>query len=531
MALIASVILAFSRPIFERGLPEIDEIYVDASESMNIHRDKIERIWKKLRNTYPNKKFIEFASGFKRECEKSIFTRRATDFSVLQNANGKNVLLVSDMQLTGFKSMNKMKGNLYLLPLKAPGDNVAITDVETDLPYKIPNLPVTLRIHLVNYGETTAERSLKVMGALKEVERPIKLEPNQRKTVETTVQLKGNHFKVELFPTDSIKGDDSWSGVLSEVKKQKVLIIGSREDWVYLKNALSPLGMASPFNVETRASVLPPSLLKNYQVICLLKAPNPKELAYITDYINSGGALLVFFGDESFSPLTNLLRVESKIDSSTKNLSKMDGFNGDLVKEISVKNPFYFDEGKPFLWIDSHPVGVILKEWKVALVGFKPIPENTDLVFSPLMVPIAHRIIFLLLKKYYSRNFKVGESPEVQVQEVGRYTLQTPLGNKISLLTQIRDGRPVLRLPSLEEPGIYTIKDRREMEVAVHLDPLESNPKMATKKEINSLAESVYKFPQSFLSGPKDLSKVLLLIAFLIFAIEIAVLTARRTIL
>jgi hypothetical protein len=115
----------------------------------------------------------------------------------------------------------------------------------------------------------------------------------------------------------------------------------------------------------------------------------------------------------------------------------------------------------------------------VIVLGFIPRPGRTDFMFSSLFVPFLHRS-FADVESERGRvmNVDIGESMEIQVEDIGTYRLVREGGASLALKASLRAQRPLLTLSGIEEPGIYTLLkgEDRVARIAANLDPRESDP-------------------------------------------------------
>jgi len=524
-AVISLLVLSFSGPVVKQKLPKINEIYIDVSESMR-KNSVIEEGWNSLKSRFPNAKIYGIARGFKRELGEIKWTHRSTDFTPLRDSRG-NIMLISDMQRTGMREEISLRRDLYILRMNLSKENVAITSVETELPYLIPGSPTTLKIHLANYGNYLSERRVTVKGGKVSRDATIQLKPGERKVLEVTLNLDTPTYKIELTPKDSLEGDDYWFGVLPLIKEKRILLLGSSENTRYLREALSPKGTKLPFKVEVKEELRSSWALNGYSEVGLLKVPTKKEIAILTEYINRGGKLVAFFGNEKDNPLLNVLRVKAKRVGGTVRLSRMVELESDLLSEVSVEKPIVFEDGSPFLW-GPGPLGVTLKRWKVVLVGFIPSPQFSDIPFSPLMVPFSHRLFLILFEGTSGIQYRVGEKPIVPVSKVGRYTLLTPLGEKISILSRVNKGLPSLELPPLEELGFYNLSGEKEEKIfAVNQAIDESDITPLGDEEIKRMAKNVHFLPNDVLNPTLNLTNLLLFLVLTLLGIEILLISKK----
>ena len=480
--------------------------------------------------------------------QKSKVSQKKTDLvsaweeakELLKNCNNinKEIYLISDLQKSGIKEVDKS-----LLPI-IDNDEIKVFVIPINKK-RLTNLAIA-KINLVNQiiekGKVfEIEAVIKNVGDNQVRNKLVQVFLNDKRAGQTTVELKPGESKAVKFKLIPLKAGVSTGSILVEdddlyfdnrryftffvPEKIKVLLIGQNENDVkFFRIALNPTSkLDSRFNTDfIAATQIEFSTLKKYQVVLLSNVQRIEGtlLSSIYSYVEEGGGLLIFLGDnvdlrnynENFNKKLSLpLFTETIGEFGSKEynlrLGKVDFshpiFYGVFDKENqNIDSPLFyfltkvksqpeddiiieFSNGDPFL-IDSNK-----NKGGVMLFTSTIDPNWSDRYLKGIFVPLMNRCVAYLANNAIISNQDhfVSEVLTTKISGVENYenlTIETPGGNRIRLSPRIEKGDFVINFLDTEEAGIYSLSSDNKIlkKFSVNVDVKESELKTLNSEEI-----------------------------------------------
>lgn len=506
------VILAFSGPVTSR-IRSVDAILVDVSHSITPHREKVEEILDKLEERFPNISPIYFADEIL-DIRSFKTTYRSTDYTVLRGlGNLERPVIISDFQKTGAKGSVSFKGSPYLVNLSEKIKNVGIVGVKVKVPYVFPGSGLKVKVKIRNYSDRALRRGLVIKSnGVPLLEREIFVDSSSTSIVEMEFPSRGSRYFVSIVNGDDIPGDDSYYLLVPSFKDVNVILLGKRENLKFVKAALSPGRIKSPFKVIELERVKTFGQISGSDLVVVMKGINDMEYNYLERYIEEGGRIMVFYYLEPFN-----------IPFEEKEEGYISGY-----KEAYLAKYRIIKEGSPLQYDKKgNRIGVSLRDGRLFLYGWYPYLQSTNFIYDPDFVPFIIREIASLvgLERYFYG--VVGKTIEIPISKAGVYTILSSTGFRWKVEGKERSGERYLELGPFEEPGFYSVfKDGNlDAYLAINFDPGEGNPEsLGNKFEIFKKGEllDLTKIKE------KSYSQFLFLSALLFAFLEMGLVYMRR---
>ncbi len=519
---VACLILALSKPMIAPQKVEFDKAYLDVSMSMAPHAKEIRELYATLQENFPGRE-VRFFADKKLEIQRPVVTHRATDYGIIRCGKGERVLVVSDFQRGAFRRGNFSGGEFLLYKLGSIG-NVALLSFTAEEPYFQPGEPVKLEIRVRNFGEEERRGRLKILGGDEEIaEVHLDLEGDAEEVFNLTVKSKSGFLKAIWQPGDSIPGDDTLYLYLPKVKKTELLVLGNKSAAVYLEAALKPKGLKTPFQLKFTENLTDGIDPKNVLII-LKDRLNAADLSAIGKFLENGGKFIAFVADPN-SPILAMLGLQA----SAKETGKL---------TVAVEDKVGFSELRKFLTLSGGKVllrsargdAVAVEKDGSIVVGFKPIPQFTEFVYSPYFAPWLHRVVLQLLGIDAPYNLHPGDELKLEVDEGGFFELLTPDGTRERLRAFVESGKAFVKIGPLETPGFYVLNREGKTRAIFVVNPeaSESDVTPMGKDELRSLFGNNSKTVKHLVKGAHYLGRTFLMLTLLFLLLEIALLALRK---
>lgn len=224
---------------------------------------------------------------------------------------------------------------------------------------------------------------------------------------------------------------------------------GERDPMLFLEAALDPSGRGDGHFALTRslASELDPDdLARSHVVIGVdVRELGAARLASLTEYLESGGTLLLFVGDPRVREYTNekLLpqwtdlrlgtfrgeeETHERLEVTARDHPVFAGFEAEemeTLREVQLRNFYRLPEalGKSLLRFADGGAAVVELEvghGRLILCGFNTAASAGDLPYSPMFLPLIQRLAGYLATAgwgRFGRHFEVGESVAMAAPE------------------------------------------------------------------------------------------------------------------
>lgn len=522
---IACLILALSRPVLMPEKVDFDAAYLDVSMSMKPFEKELGRLYDDIKNNFPDKE-VFFFSDSKLDQSRPRTTHRGTDYGAIDPGEGlRKVLVYSDFQRGGYRNF-PVPGKEYLLFRASDRqvDNVALLAFYSEEPYFQKEEPVKLSLRAQNFGKKTRRGRIRILGGQDELtELHLELPPDSGLLYSFTVKSGSGDFTAFWIPGDSIPGDDTLYLHVPEVGNRKVLLLRGGSDPTYVEAALRPRGFRTPFELKVIDRLDFP-IGQDRSLIVMANRLSASDMRFVRKYLNDGGKILAFVSTPEASVL-GLLGLEGTRREKGKSFVGGEG----KKKAFSLANYLVLRGGKTLLEDQSRDPVAVEKEGSV-VVGFKPEPEMTDLIYSPLFPPWLHKLLLKTMGIRSPIRLRPGESARVPVTKGGEYELLMPDGTGVRIVPEVEAGRAFLETGPLEEPGFYRIsRDGKPLAViVVNPDPSESDVTPLKPRELSAAFGKNHRFIGNLIKGARYLSRTLLLAALLLFLLETALLFLRK---
>ena len=366
---LAFPILALAGPRWGRTLP-IQTIAVDVSHSMNAYSSTLPRIIQDLQRTNPDVPIRYFAD---RWVPRYRLTDLGTDYRPLNDLSG-NVLVVTDLQKSGFRIVPKPQGTLYILPVGKPAHNVAITEVRPASPLYLRGIPVRVEVTVTNYSDTLQKRVLVLQG---QEEQRKNIQIPARSRITETFQIlptEEGALWVELLPHDAIPGDDRRVVAFSPIPKTRVALVGAPQ--AALTSLLAPQHTSTPFEIVSFSKSPSPKDLESFDLIVWIHQRPHRLQAFLT-YFQSLGKALVFF-DTTSTGTPSRVPQTLHIHGISVRAIDLSGVEGQVILRS--------DEGIP----------VAIRKGQTLWLGFSPDPRS-DWILSGDFVVFFYRVLMKIL--------------------------------------------------------------------------------------------------------------------------------------
>lgn len=399
-----------------------------------------------------------------------------------------------------------------------------------------------VKAEVFNYGNAAATRTIRLKLAEQIEEQVVNLPPQIATTItfNTRIDQPGFWTGTVAISPDRLPLDDTRHFALLLPHRLPVLLVAT--DAVpgrYISLALLA-DTTAPFTLtEIRADQFRRTDITRYPLIIItdaaaLKEPDAQRLQF---YLNSGGCALLIAGTPvaESHPISRLL--------SPLDISRPQGFVS--IADIDTTHPVFsafrtadfatarffshtrLKGGRPLARLsDGDPLIISLPEQNLIVWTFVPIPEATDLVFKAPFAPLLHRTLLYLAQLPFKTEYTVGDTVVFFVTSARPVLVATPSGEK-NVTPELEKGqtRPLLRLTDTRVPGIYRIREKDELVVAVNPEPAEGDLTIA---DVSLLRKQRVPVQSSATVGSTDLTGLCFHLAAFAFALEMVILGLER---
>jgi hypothetical protein len=374
----------------------------------------------------------------------------------------------------------------------------------------------TLRVQLGCVGDANQERTVRLadLPGLPERTQPVTITPGRSSAVD--FELPGGydlgdkvaHFSLE--PEDGLPSDDHFFLNLDTKGALRVLhvepdstAIETQRPGLHLRTAIEVLSAAGNNPVElvskTPAQVAAKDI-SEADVILLAEVPELSDplVSALEERIRGGGGLAIFLGPGIKPGFYNtrlyrpLFSSEGLLPASLKAVAEPDPEHGGLAPLTNVRwtHPLLTRLSDPVLGdlpqthfrsfyqfasplrpndlvlasiADSVPAIVerSLGAGKVLLFNTTANDVWSDLPRRKSYVPLIDRLLSYLSGGGVRRTFEVGDPvalPLPLLQDGEKVTVTTPGGSQLTPALTTTEGRTILRLPAVDEPGVYRVE-------------------------------------------------------------------------
>jgi len=471
--------------------------------------------------------------------QKTKVSQRQTDLigallkarEILEQASNinKEIYLISDFQQPGFKNIENLilplfqnqEIKIFMIPIHSDQlSNLVVTDVKPANQIiekgKVFELEATIR----NYG-TRAERN-KLVQVFVEDKRlsqaTIDLEPGKNQTVRFKIvpQNTGMISGSVLLEDDDLFLDNRRYFTFFVPEQIDALIIAPDEiDSKFLKLALNP---GSDQSSQLKTDYLPPTriesgTLKKYQVVILSNVPRVDGilLSSVSDYVRTGGGLIVFLGDkvdlrhynENLNKKLSLPMFTETIGEMGQKevyltLGKIDFshpiFSGVFEDEKkNIESPLFFflikmqvqpEQNNIIEFSNQYPflLESTFDHGKVMLFATAIDPNWSDLHLKGIFVPIMNRCVAYLAgnANKSGQNYLINQVLSTNVSGIDNFTnfqVEKPDGKLAKIVPQVSEGYYKINFQESDIAGIYSLYsgNRLVTKWAVNPDPGESD--------------------------------------------------------
>ncbi len=425
-------------------------------------------------------------------------------------------LYIGDGQEIVFKDLDaKAFSDRRLMWYKITGgSNAGIAQVSMADPVSIVTDQYQIMATVRNHSERVFKGTAHLVSREQEFTSDLVVLPDQSADIFFTVPVQCNTGTVAIRDNDSLAMDNEYYFAKTVPGRTRVLIVGASE---YLKNALSPVSAASmPFDVRTVMN-LKDGDLRTQAVLILNNVPDLSkgDEIRVRDFLmrkNTGA--LIFLGDDPGPGLRRFIGDWAAVRGSVaprgyltldwvdtdhpvfkvfKNAASMKGIRFYHLNDLQAR-------GHVIARVDQYPL--IVQKDNVCIVAAECIPENTDLVYRAIFVPLLHRLASSVVYRLPDREYIVGAAVD-----------------KAKILQGIDGG---YRITGMTRPGLYCYGGDT---VGVNVDPAEGDLRSINEGSAAQLGVQVLG-SVSALAGV-DLTTICLMIALCALVIEVALLVLR----
>ena len=439
-----------------------------------------------------------------------------------------------------------------LLPVETRDPaNVGVTDVTVTSRIAEAGQPVQLEATLVNYGGETLSNY--VASVYLEEQRVAQatttLEPGLETTVSFTVtpQQRGWLRGAVVTEDDDFPADDRHHFTLNVPEERRVMVVrGNGQQTRYVDLALSSEMTANRIAFRTMGigeTALASAELGSYEAVILVgpRTLSSGEVDALARYVDRGGGVLLFPSEQAgagtYDPLLGALGAGtiqgvSGTPAGRQSIASFERvdlehplfegvFNRDRRPDAEVEQPqIYYtmnlrpsgrsgqtlielSSGVPFLHEVRHGGGAML--W----MAVAPTPRWSDLPVRGLFIPLLYRSVYYLSAgaSVEGEQLVAGAPGELRISGLAPGTalrLVGPDGGEVAPEQRSLFGATLLQVGrTLNTPGVYDVRagDRLVRRVAVNVDPVESDLRVASVDSAASRLQSVLGTPVRSVSG------------------------------
>ncbi|MFZ5516292.1 MAG: BatA domain-containing protein [Candidatus Zhuqueibacterota bacterium] len=458
----------------------------------------------------------------------SAIARAKEILSTVRDIN-KEIYLVTDLQRVGFESGKEMASalfednsiKLFIIPVR--GDNVnnlVIEDVKPEDQIIEKGNVFELEAHIRNAGEN-AERNRLVqifIAGKRSGQATVTVQPGESRTVKFRVipQQVGLITGSILIEDDDLLLDNRRFFTFYVPAESNVLLVSRNEqDAYYLGLALNPGSLnSSVIRVETlRPDQIEFGTLNKFQVVVLANVPRIENalLSSLKNYVDNGGGLILFLGDEvDLKNYNATLHEQLSLPLFSETIGERGNTRDYLtLGKIDFSHPIFagvfensrheidspsfyflarsntqsnhdriidFSNGEPLLVETQSGAGRIL------LFTTSVDPDWSDLYLKGMFVPVLNRCVAYLTghASKSQQNYLVDEKVALTVdgvEDISRFQIKKPDASFIKVMPQIGDGNYRIVFEETDIAGIYSLISGEETvtEWAVNSNAAESD--------------------------------------------------------
>jgi len=252
--------------------------------------------------------------------------KQAVDLLKGLSGSHREIFVITDSQQAAWNELGKIKDlqeqnkkdiAMHFVIVGDHGeDNLAVSGLQIAGTVAAVNQPLRCVVTVTNWSKAAAQHipvKLAADGAAPEDEGMIEsIDPGASKNVTLTARFRdpGYHYLTASIPGDRLPDDNQRSTALLVLDQIKTLVVEgttnpdpAARDGFFLSHALVPVSPAEAaqyyVNVTTTgADELENSTINHYQLIFLSNVPQltPRSAQNLKDYVNQGGALIIFPG-------------------------------------------------------------------------------------------------------------------------------------------------------------------------------------------------------------------------------------------
>jgi hypothetical protein len=509
--------------------------------------------------------------------------KKVDDVLEVSPISQKEVVFLTDLQAASWRSPSQggeglarilarieaRRPHSVVIDLGKPGgENRALTDLRLDLPVVTVGASVAVRGVMKNFGANPANQvhaRLTIDGRLGP-DRTENLPPGEEVPIIFTSQqftTPGDHI-VELTLDDDPLAPDNHRWIVVPVRESisTLLVDGSykseayQAETDYLAQALSPTegtpGQPNPIKVEVISEAqMRLRDLNPYDVIVLCNVPqfSPPEVSALEDYLEQGGGVVIFSGDQVVPENYNRLLFDgtkgilpSAIGPSIGDAAKRQAgfglnalgyrhplvaaFQGEsepvtagltqvmtyqynklaLPSDSKAEIALAFESGDPAIIESPHHRGIVIQCATSADAGWTSWPLHKS--YLPVMQQIVLRAAAGRLKE---RNIRVGQPYDESFPAaalMAPVTVVTPKGQPSTMKLVAKKGVSDFHFEQTDLSGPYQVRVgpplSKDSSFAANTDPAESE---LTKLDRSSLTQAVPGWNFSYLTNAQELSQ------------------------
>jgi hypothetical protein len=393
------------------------------------------------------------------------------------------------------------------------GNNVGIKKVSLKDPVALVSDTYVLDIYIENYGSKIWQGKISLQAEDYVREQDCEIQAAHEKKISLTLPVNINKGTVEIYD-DSLSVDNIYYFSKSLPKRMKILAVGTIR---YLESGLNPTDPINGPFLLTAAETISGRNLQDFDLVILnglQEISNSDKIKLETFLMKPDKGIVCFLGKSVGDNLSNFIahccRAEEYI--ATKGYVTLDWVDYEhsifqvfqhtnVLKNIKIHNYYRLNTDKNTIAMLTGNNPFIVIDKNLAVVATQFLPQNTDIVYKSVFVPLLHRLI--LGTAHQSRDYElyVGD----QHHQYGE--LKTPTGE------YIMDGQELLA------PGFYTTaKDT----IGVNVAASEGNLKIIGNEAAKALHVNIVDAVKDFELG--DMSTTFLLLALFALLLELLML-------
>jgi len=447
----------------------------------------------------------------------------------------REIYIVSDLQSTGFSvpadssGILSWEGKLFILPISVELRNVALINGGVENQILQPGAPVGVFAEIKNFGKTIAENVLARLSINGDAvaQRVLTVEPGATQRVSFRVNPKARGWigGAITINTDDRTQDNTWFFTFRMPSRYTILLVGkTTEDVRSMGLALNSLQEGGSVFLVNQA-IYGDNWISNMEKADVLFFSNYPafrldEADRLKTFVESGKGVFFFMGSDvdlrqfdSFLSRLGHVSLGNIVGSGGEGGGHLSFGSFDLghplFKDVfekgkeNIRSPQFFRAvetigGNPRTIVSFGNRMPFLVEMdagkgKVLLATSGLQDDWSDLAFSTIFAPMVVRSASYLANPHFSERAgrTVGESISLAVDggdKSNSYSVETPRGDRIRILPEIRDGKIYAQLGRTEIPGIYRFYSQDTLlgMEAVNIDPRESDVRFLSEEELRA---------------------------------------------